>query len=73
MGCDFWAKETWKKHFSENEVIVCTAEILHICLRHSFISIDDINLLIFDEAHHAKKDHPYARSGSVNPGRLPNI
>lgn len=61
MGCDLWVKETWRKHFSENEVIVCTAEILSQCLMHSFISIDDINLLIFDEAHHTKKNHAYAR------------
>lgn len=62
MGCDLWVKKTWTKHFSENEVIVCTAEILNQCLMHSFISIDDINLLIFDEAHHTKKNHAYARS-----------
>lgn len=62
MGCDLWSKETWKKHFTENLVIICTAEILYQCLMHSFIRIDQINLLIFDEAHHAKKNHAYARS-----------
>jgi endoribonuclease Dicer len=61
MGCDLWKKETWDKHFAENMVIVCTAEVLRQCLHHSFISMDQINLLIFDEAHHAKKDHTYAR------------
>lgn len=61
MGCDLWVQETWTKHFLENEVIVCTAEILNQCLMHSFISMDDINLLIFDEAHHTKKNHAYAR------------
>jgi endoribonuclease Dicer len=63
MGCDLWAKSTWEKQFAENMVIVCTAEILYQCLMHSFITIDRINLLIFDEAHHAKKNHAYARSG----------
>lgn len=62
MGCDLWLKETWKKHFAENMVIICTAEILYQCLMHSFVAIDQINLLIFDEAHHAKKNHAYARS-----------
>ncbi len=62
MGCDLWLKSTWQKYFAENMVIVCTAEILLQCLMHSFISIDKINLLIFDEAHHAKKNHAYARS-----------
>ncbi|KAH0547716.1 hypothetical protein FGG08_000206 [Glutinoglossum americanum] len=61
MGCDLWQKSTWEKHFSENMVIVCTAEVLYQCLMHSFITIDRINLLIFDEAHHAKKNHSYAR------------
>ncbi|KAL9613891.1 MAG: hypothetical protein Q9167_001569 [Letrouitia subvulpina] len=61
MGCDLWARETWQKHFKENKIIVCTAEILYNCLVHSFITIDQINLLIFDEAHHAKKNHAYAR------------
>ena len=61
MGCDLWNKKLWGKHFSENMVIVCTAEVLRQCLHHSFISMNQINLLIFDEAHHAKKDHAYAR------------
>lgn len=67
MGCDLWSKKTWDKHFAENMVIVCTAEILHQCLMHSFISLDQINLLIFDEAHHAKKNHAYARLGKPLP------
>jgi len=61
MGCDLWSREIWEKHMNENMVIVCTAEVLRHCLAHAFISIDNINLLIFDEAHHAKKGHPYAR------------
>ncbi|KAL9599467.1 MAG: hypothetical protein Q9219_003806 [cf. Caloplaca sp. 3 TL-2023] len=61
MNTDLWAKETWQTHLNENMVIVCTAEILNQCLMHSFIGIDQINLLVFDEAHHAKKNHPYAR------------
>lgn len=61
MGCDLWSKKLWLKHFNENMVIVCTAEVLRQCLHHSFITIEQINLLIFDEAHHCKKDHAYAR------------
>ncbi|TQS39041.1 hypothetical protein Golomagni_00438 [Golovinomyces magnicellulatus] len=61
MGCDLWSKEQWQKQFQDNDIIVCTAEVLRQCLHHAFIKIRDINLLIFDEAHHAKKDHAYAR------------
>jgi len=38
-----------------------TADILYGCLVHAFIKMQDINLLCFDEAHHAKKKHSYAR------------
>lgn len=61
MGCDLWSKELWEKHLNENMVIVCTAEVLFQCLHHSFITMRQINLLIFDEAHHAKRNHAYAR------------
>lgn len=61
MGCDLWNKGIWETHFKENMVIVCTADILYQCLMHSFIALHQINLLIFDEAHHAKKNHAYAR------------
>ncbi|MCJ1399859.1 Dicer-like protein 1 [Xylographa trunciseda] len=61
MNTDLWTKSVWDKHFQDNMAIVCTAEVLYNCLLHSFISIDQINVLIFDEAHHAKKNHSYAR------------
>ncbi|KAI0022344.1 hypothetical protein F4780DRAFT_769771 [Xylariomycetidae sp. FL0641] len=51
----------WEQQQKSNMVIVCTADILHTCLHRSFIKMEAINLLIFDEAHHAKKNHPYAR------------
>ncbi|KAK3487801.1 uncharacterized protein B0T23DRAFT_398479 [Neurospora hispaniola] len=55
------SKAFWKEALEQNEVVVCTAEILSTALHHSWIRMDQINLLIFDEAHHTKKDHPYAR------------
>ncbi len=55
------SKAYWDKILDENMAVVCTAEILNQCLHHSFLRMNQINLLIFDEAHHAKKDHPYAR------------
>jgi endoribonuclease Dicer len=61
MGASLWQKPTWDKHFAKNMVIVCTAEVLVQCMMHSFISMSRVNVLIFDEAHHAKNNHPYAR------------
>ncbi|RMY01225.1 hypothetical protein D0868_08600, partial [Hortaea werneckii] len=58
---DNWNKANWTKLLSENKVIVATADVLHQCLAHSYITMKQINLLIFDEAHHTKKNHAYAR------------
>ncbi|KAI1274314.1 hypothetical protein F5Y07DRAFT_220865 [Xylaria sp. FL0933] len=60
-GAVIYTKEFWSQIIDQKTVIVCTAEILHHCLCHSFIRMEQVNLLIFDEAHHAKKNHPYAR------------
>lgn len=61
MNDDLWNKSLWEKTIAENMVIVCTASVLHQCLMHGFVTMANINLLIFDEAHHAKKNHAYAR------------
>lgn len=53
--------EFWDMAIKTHMVVVCTADILLQCLYHSRVCMDQINLLIFDEAHHAKKNHPYAR------------
>ena len=61
QGTDNWNKELWDDKFDKSMIMVCTAEVLAQCLMHSYITMDQINLLIFDEAHHAKKSHPYAK------------
>lgn len=61
MGSDLWSMQTWAEYFKDNMVIVCTADIMHQCLLNSYVRMEQINLLILDEAHHAKKDHAYAR------------
>ena len=58
---DLWRKAEWTRIFAENSVVVCTAAVLDSCLFHSYLTIGQISLLIFDEAHHCKKNHPYSR------------
>ncbi|KAG8667957.1 hypothetical protein FPOAC1_012798 [Fusarium poae] len=53
-------KNYWDTQFATNMAVVCTADILLDCLNNAFITMEQINLLIFDEAHHAKKKHSYA-------------
>ena len=37
-----------------------TPAILLNCLRHSFLKLNMIKVLIMDECHHARGKHPYA-------------
>ncbi|CAG5028452.1 unnamed protein product, partial [Parnassius apollo] len=55
---DFWNKNKWDNELRQYQVIVMTSQILCDMLTHKYIHIRDINLLIFDECHHAIDDHP---------------
>ncbi|KAH8125046.1 hypothetical protein LI328DRAFT_156050 [Trichoderma asperelloides] len=59
--------EFWRQQFSENMAFVCTAQTLLSMLGAGFISMSQINLLVFDEAHHTKKNHAYARIMEAYP------
>ncbi|XP_038879795.1 dicer-like protein 4 isoform X2 [Benincasa hispida] len=52
----------WETEMEEYEVFVMTPEILLRNLHHCYIKMDFVELLIFDECHHAqvKSDHSYA-------------
>lgn len=43
------------------QVLMMTPQILLNILQHGFFTMDKIELLIFDECHHAQKNHPYAQ------------
>jgi endoribonuclease Dicer len=64
LNVDSWEKSSWAEHFTKNMICVMTADVLYNCLSRGFIQMNEINLLVFDEAHHTKKNHPYARSAS---------
>lgn len=53
----------WNIEIEQVEVLVMTPQILLHNLRHCFIRMDFIALLVFDECHHAQgqKRHPYAQ------------
>lgn len=42
------------------QLLVMTPQILLNALNRSFLSLDNIKLLIFDECHRAKKKYEYA-------------
>ncbi|KAF7312367.1 hypothetical protein MIND_00250000 [Mycena indigotica] len=52
----------WTRVLSTNRIVVSTPQVLLDALRHSYVSMGrDLSLIVFDEAHHTGKDHPYNR------------
>ncbi|KAI4478811.1 hypothetical protein M0804_011557 [Polistes exclamans] len=58
MNVDYWSKEIWLKELEEHQVLVMTSQILVDIITHGYLSLNRINLIIFDECHRAVNDHP---------------
>lgn len=59
LNTDTWNPMKWKNELQKHQVMVMTHKILEIMLQQNCISLSNINLIIFDECHYAKNDHPY--------------
>ncbi|KAF9366919.1 Dicer-like protein 1 [Mortierella sp. NVP85] len=59
MNVDTYDQATWDAIFMRCETIVLTGQILFNILQHAFLKIEQCNLFIFDECHHAVGNHCY--------------
>ncbi|GAA5964450.1 hypothetical protein JCM21900_005750 [Sporobolomyces salmonicolor] len=59
-GVDYWERERWIKQLDAADVCVMSPQIWLNVLANAYWSMDRVSLLVFDEAHHASKRHPYA-------------
>ncbi|KAL0030548.1 hypothetical protein WJX79_003716 [Trebouxia sp. C0005] len=59
MNVDYWDRRRWGKELQEQDIWVMTPQILLNVLRHGFLKITDLNLLVCDECHRAVKKDPY--------------
>lgn len=58
---DFWKPEQWRRTVDESDLMVLTPAALLMMLEHGYVSIIEIELIVFDEVHHTKGDHPYRK------------
>ncbi|XP_063981181.1 endoribonuclease Dicer-like [Diachasmimorpha longicaudata] len=61
LEVDFWKESKWQEEFDKNQVLVMTAQIFLNILEHGYMSLNQVNLLIFDECHRAVGDHVMRR------------
>ncbi|PFH49493.1 hypothetical protein AMATHDRAFT_63058 [Amanita thiersii Skay4041] len=63
MAPDQWKDATmWEDVLRTHRIMVTTPQVLLDALRHGYIRLGrDVNLIVFDEAHHAVSNHPYNR------------
>ncbi|XP_071962974.1 endoribonuclease Dicer-like isoform X2 [Antedon mediterranea] len=59
MNVDLWQKDKWLEEFEKYQVLVMTCQIFKDILQHGFMGLSKVNLIVFDECHHATKNHPY--------------
>ncbi|KAF9904462.1 Dicer-like protein 1 [Linnemannia zychae] len=59
MDTKKFSDDLWSETYKRVDVVVVTAQILLDLFRHGFVQMSRVNLLIFDECHHARKDHPF--------------
>nr|CCA19701.1 dicerlike putative [Albugo laibachii Nc14] len=57
---DYWDEYQWEQELGFHRVFVTTPQVVRNALEKGYISMKNINLLVFDECHHVSKRHPYA-------------
>ncbi|KAJ2724912.1 Dicer-like protein 1 [Coemansia sp. Benny D115] len=77
-GIGEWNDNTWSDKWMKSSVFVMTHQVFLSALRSGRAKLEDIDLLVFDECHHARGNHPYALImrefyDHCNPGARPHV
>ncbi|KAJ3073423.1 hypothetical protein HDU98_001543 [Podochytrium sp. JEL0797] len=59
LGCEKWTDRTWKKELDAFGCLVMTPAIFETVLRRGYLAMNQINLIVFDECHNARKNSIY--------------
>jgi endoribonuclease Dicer len=58
LNVDLWTREQWQEELLHHQIMVMTCQIFLNLLLHGYVQLSEVNLLIFDECHHAVNDQP---------------
>ncbi|XP_059607608.1 endoribonuclease Dcr-2 [Phlebotomus argentipes] len=58
MNVDVWGQQRWRNEFENNNIVVATYQIVLDVIRHGFLKLENINVIVFDECHNAQGEHP---------------
>ena len=61
MGLDSWTKTRWCSELNLHHVLVMTMTIFKNLLLQNYLKLNQVNLVVFDECHHAVKNHDYVQ------------
>ena len=61
MNVDSWLRDRWLREFDKHHVLVMTRAIFLNLLLRGFVHLRQINLIVFDECHHAVKNDDYVQ------------
>ncbi len=61
MNVDSWSLERWRTEFDIYQVFTMTMTIFKNLVQSNVLPLKKVNLLIFDECHHAVKNHDYVQ------------
>ncbi|KAL4450789.1 hypothetical protein ABPG74_011631 [Tetrahymena malaccensis] len=59
LGKETFTKQKWDYLLENFEIFVMIGQVLLNGLRRGYIHIEDIEVIIYDECHHTRQDHPY--------------
>lgn len=72
-----WSACRYRDEFEKNQVFVATAQLFLDAVKHNFVSIEQVNVMIFDECHHGRMNHPYHELMKmfkyIEPAKQPRI
>lgn len=72
IGVDLWNDTVWQHELNTHQVLVMTSQIFVDLIAKSRISLQNVNLLIFDECHRAVSNHPMRQAMKLFEKAPPN-